>query len=181
MLKKIILALFVSLVVFAIYVANYTGYYNPVELSSREEGPLYLIYKEHRGAYHGIGESIAAVEKWARDNGIPCPRSYGEFLDDPAAVDQDRLRSRGGCVLSRESPVTPPEDFHVDQKPRRLYVVARFQGAPGISPFTVYPKALAYIEEQRLKSDGPVIEIYSVSGASVLTEYLFPIAPPPAP
>lgn len=181
MLKKIILSLFVCLVVFAFYVMNYTGYFNPVELSTREEGPLHLVYKEHRGAYHGIGTVIGEVEKWAQDNGIPCTRSYGEFLDDPAAVDQDRLRSRGGCVLNEASPVPLPEEFKSDNKPRRSYVVALFEGAPGISPFTVYPKALEYIAAQRLKSDGPVIEIYSVNGTSVVTEYLFPIAPPPAP
>jgi effector-binding domain-containing protein len=45
----------------------------------------------------------------------------------------------------------------------------------------VYPKAFEYIERERLKSDGPNIEIYSVSGQSVTTEYLFPVAPPPGP
>jgi AraC family transcriptional regulator len=181
MLKRALVVIVIALIGFAIYFVNYTGYFKKVEIETREYGELEFLYKEHRGAYHFIGTVIAEVEKWAHDNQQSCKRTYGEFLDDPAAVDQDRLRSRGGCVLERPLTAAPPEGFTVEKRPARRYVVARFSGSPGIGPFTVYPKAFEYIERERLKSDGPNIEIYSVSGQSVTTEYLFPVAPPPGP
>ncbi len=180
MIKKFILAAFITLIGFAIYLYLYLGANKEVTLTVAEQGPLVLLYADHAGAYHEIGKKIEYVEKWAREKSLPCRRTFGEYLDDPSAVDQDRLRSRGGCVLEQKIEEFP-EDMKLEERPRRRYVVARFEGSPAIGPFTVYPKAAEYIETMRLKSDGPAMEIYTIQGTAVTTEFLFPVAPPPAP
>lgn len=161
------------------YLYIYLGFSKPVEIAVEERGPLVLIYKIHTGAYHQIGPAIQDVEKWARENQISCPLTFGEFLDDPAAVDQDRLRSHAGCVLEKEAAVTLPEDFNQEVRPRRHYVVGRFSGSPSIGPFKVYPKIKEYLQTERLKSSSlAVIETYLIRDKNVTTEFLFPIEPP---
>lgn len=181
MIKKLILAAVLALIAFSIYLYNYLGAYKSVTFAVEEAGPMYLLSQTHTGAYHLIGAKISEVEKWAQDHGIPCRKTFGEYLDDPAGTDQDRLHSRGGCVLEQKPSVALPEGYEFEERAKRHYVVATYDGSPAIGPFTVYPKAKEYLETQRLKSDGPVMEIYTINGDSVVTRYHFPIAPPAGP
>lgn len=163
----------------AAYLYFYLGFTQPVEITVEERGPLVLVYRLHLGAYHQIAPAIIEVEKWARDNGVACPKTFGEFLDDPASVDQDRLRSHAGCVVEKEVAVTLPEGFNQEVRPKRHYVVGRFSGSPSIGPIKVYPKVKDYLQTQRLKSASlAVIETYLIRGENVTTEFLFPIEPP---
>ncbi len=177
MIKYIFLSLFVGLIFMAVYLWNYLGMDRSVQISKGQRGPFLMLYKKHMGAYHHIMPTISAVEKWATDNGASCSVTFGEFLDDPAAVDQDRLRSRGGCFL--RAPLAQdknlPEGFAFESREPRQFVIARFSGAPSVGPFKVYPEVEDYLETHRLKKDGAVIEVYHVNGSQVETEYLFPI------
>ncbi len=111
-------------------------------------------------------------------NNLSCARTFGEYLDNPEAIDQDRLRSRGGCVLSTAYQGKLPDGMHYEERPANRYVVGRFTGSPSIGPFKVYPKIFAYLDSQRLKSTGTNLEVYTVNGEEVSTEYLFPIGSP---
>lgn len=137
-----------------------------------------LISADHLGPYHKINSVIETVEAWASAHNLPCQRTFGLYLDDPRDKDEARLRSKGGCVLdgvqslSLSEPL--PEGFTMSKLEARQYVVARFEGAPSISPFKVYPKVADWMKEQGLQSQGPVYEIYSFIGQDKsLTEYLF--------
>lgn len=179
MIRWLVPTLFAAAAALFLYLYVYLGASRPVALARESVGPLVLLYKDHIGPYHQINSSIQEVERWAFDHGLPCSRSFGEFLDDPEAVDQDRLRAHAGCVLPAGAAVDPGTPFHFETRARRDYVVARFAGAPSIGPFKVYPKAEEYLQEHRLKRDGPVVEIYRVNGNAVETEYLFPLAVAP--
>ena len=117
---------------------------------------------------------IQEAEAWANSHNLRCPQTFGEYLDDPSLIDEDRLRSHGGCVLSATLTTVPP-DFQYQIRAERTYVVARFPGSPSIGPYKVYPKVQAFIAEQRLKPAAPVIEIYTISGDQMTTEYLFAV------
>lgn len=177
MFKKFFLALAITAVGFVFYMYSYLGFNRPVEIELGERQMLQLLAKNHMGAYHQIGPVISDVEQWANAHNIHCPQTFGEYLDDPAAMDQDRLRSRGGCVLTSPLPadLELPKGFAKGERPARKYVIARFQGSPSIGPMKVYPLAQKFIEDQRLKVSGAVIEIYTVNGKDVTTEFLFPI------
>ena len=156
-----------------VYLYLHLGLSRPVEITRGPVGPLLLLYKQHRGAYHHIGPVIREVELWALNKNIPCSKTFGEYLDDPDAVDQDRLRSRGGCVLTVLPNGMAPEGFEVSRIPQKEYVIAHFRGSPAAGPLTVYPAVKKYFSENRLVYPPTVIEIYSVNGPDVLTEYLF--------
>lgn len=178
MIKNLIIAVFAIALSLAVYLYVYLGFYKPVEIEIGTRGPLAMLYKDHLGAYHMIGPIITDVETWARENKIECAKTFGEYIDDPAAIDQDRLRSHGGCLIPGPlaSPPTAPMKFEL--RPEKTYVIARFSGSPSIGPFKVYPKAHKFIEEKRLRVSVPVIETYDVRGGNVTTEFLFEIESP---
>jgi hypothetical protein len=159
-----------------IYLYFYLGMTKPVVIDVGERGPFVMVYKEHLGAYHQINATIEAVENWAKDHDLRCELTFGEYLDDPSAVEQDRLRSRGGCIFALRPPVPLPAEFTLEERPAKKYVIGKFEGAPSAGPFKVYPKVREYIELQRLKQSGAVIETYLIRGEKVTTEFLFPLA-----
>jgi AraC family transcriptional regulator len=176
-MKALIGLVIVSILAFAATLAVRLGVFKDVRVTELEEGPFKQVYLLHSGPYHQIVPKIEKVEDWAEENGEPCEFSFGEFLDDPKEVDEDRLQSHGGCIVNKDwSQGQLPEGMQYREFSRRRYVVATFNGAPSIGPYKVYPKALAYLEEHGRKLAGPVMEIYHVvSDTAVETKYLFPI------
>lgn len=157
----------------------YLGAFKSVDITETERGPLKMIYKDHTGSYHKIVTAIEEVEKWAKENGVGCTESFGEYIDDANRVEEVRLRSRGGCLVT-EFPAPPlPAGFQTREVPLRKYVMAIFEGSPGIGPLKVYPKAETYMKDRQLIMDGAVIEIYVIhSEKAMTTTYLFPLATP---
>ncbi len=177
MIGKLLAALGVSVLSLVAYLYFYLGVFLPVQVVTGERGPFTLVYMNHTGAYHQIGPVIQEVEKWASENKLRCELTFGEYLDDPAAVDQDRLRSRGGCAFSEKPKLQTalPEGFHTEDRAKKNYAIGTFDGGPSVGPFKVYPKVREYIQTQRLKQAGPVIETYFIRGEKVTTEFLFPL------
>jgi DNA gyrase inhibitor GyrI len=171
--KWLVLLILSAGILLGTYLYFHLGLERPVEISRGSEGPLLLLYKDHRGPYHEIGPVIREVELWALNKNIPCSKTFGQYLDDPEAMEQDRLRSRGGCVLTVLPNGMAPEGFSVLKIPERPYVIAKFRGSPAAGPLTVYPAVKKYFAEQRLVYPPTVIEIYTVNGSDVETEFLF--------
>lgn len=180
MIRMTFITLLALLCAFGIYVAVYTGYFKPVTVSQGLAGPFRLLGKSHIGAYHKIVPVIEEVEAWAKSQGIDCRLSFGFYLDDPERVEQLRLKSRGGCVLTGETqvPNNLPEGMTIENLGTNEFVIAKFEGSPGIGPFKAYPAALEYFEENRLAFKGwNVLETYEVKGPKdVQTTYYFPIS-----
>lgn len=175
-MKSILLAVLIGVLALCAALAIRLGAFLPVALESREAGPFLFVYRNHLGPYHGIVPVIQAVESWAKSAKEPCTLSFGEYLDDPRQVDEDRLRSRGGCIVSRK-PEGLPEGFESRVQEKRTWLTASFRGAPSIGPFKVYPKAAEWIQDNGFRQEGPTIETYRVlSEKDVETTYYFPIA-----
>lgn len=177
-IKLLVAFVFVGAAGFAFYLANYLGAFKPVDISQESKEELYLLSLPHFGAYHKIVPVIETVESWAKSNHIDCSLSFGEYFDNPDKVEESRLTSRGGCLWTQRPklPNPLPEGFQLDILPARNYVVAKFEGSPGIGPMKVYPKVENYISETRLKNVGAPLEVYQVKSAKEMsTTYLFPV------
>ncbi len=186
MIKHTIFAIAIGMLIFALYLFQYTGAYKTVTVDVDQRGPYTVVYKDHIGAYHRTVASIEDVENWGRIEGIKCRLSFGEYYDDPSVVEEGRLRSRGGCIID---PLVPedvatferwkdklPDGIKADVIAPMKAVVAMFSGAPGIGPLKVYPKANDYIAENGLEKKGSVLEIYEIfSPKSMQTTYIWPI------
>ena len=161
------------------YFSWHLGAFKPVNLVEKQVGPLQLIYKSHVGPYHKIVSTLDEVEKWAKENHVPCAQTFGEFLDNPNTVEEGRLRANCGCVVSfdaQTSPLTLPENFSSKIIPMKNYLTVEFEGSPGIGPIRVYPKATDYFAAKNKVISGPVIEVYKVlSETAMITTYLFPM------
>lgn len=181
-MRKIILAVVVVILGFIGYMAYYLGYFLPVEISDETTGPFHLLAKAHTGAYHKIVPVIEEVEKWGKSHGFKCNLTFGHYIDDPTKVEEERLRSEGGCIVNEhEAPLDDlPEGFSLKELPAGLFVKAIFQGSPGIGPFKVYPMLTRHIEEKQYKESGwGVLEVYEVHGpTSMTTTYYFPVTAP---
>lgn len=186
-MKPIILSFFAAIVLFIAAELYFSGAFKPVEIEVQTKGPYAILFKDHIGAYDKIVSTIEEVETWAKQNNLPCTLTFGEYLDDPHAVEQERLRSRGGCItsdvdsknLATHSPLAGPlpSDFNRTVIEPKKYVVATFAGSPRIGPLKVYPKVNEYIAAHKLKQVGGTIEVYDIQpdNAAMTTTYLFPI------
>lgn len=192
-MKALLLMVVGIVVVFATGLALRLGAFKDVQVFQGEEGPTRQVYAPHTGPYHKIVSVITRVESWAKENGETCEFSFGEYLDDPKRVDEDRLQSLGGCIVEKDWSSAPlPEGLAYREIPRAHYVIARFDGAPSISPYKVYPKVFDYMAERGITPSGPITEVYRVAvdnsvdnsagtGAEAKyleTKYLFPAATP---
>lgn len=175
MLGKFLATVALAVIGLGVYLYFYLGFFLPVQVSTGERGPYFMVFKEHKGAYHQIGGAIRAVEDWAKEKNLRCELTFGEYMDDPAAVDQDRLRSRAGCLFPAKPSAEIPAEFGVFDLVKKSYAIGSFEGAPSIGPFKVYPKVQEFIQTQRLKQTGAVIETYQIRGEKVTTEFLFPL------
>jgi len=187
MLKHTVFAIGLGLLIFFLYLFQYTGAFKSVSVALDNRPALQILYKDYMGPYYKIVSTIEEVETFSKSKGLKCRLSFGEYFDNPDIVEEGRLRARGGCVMD---PLVPeeavqlekikselPKDFKIDTLPATRAVVALFTGAPGIGPLKVYPKAEKFIKEQNLTKKGSVIEIYEIfDQKSMQTTYLWPVA-----
>ena len=152
------------------------GSFKPVDIKIEDREPMTVIYKHHVGAYHKIVPVIEDVETFAKSIGQLCEISFGEYIDNPDTVAEDRLRSNGGCLVRMLQPKQMPDGFKYRIIPGHKFLIAQFDGAPSIGPMKVYPRAKEEIEKQGFVQTGPTFELYEVRpGDQVHTTYLFPI------
>ncbi len=176
-MKKAILTTLAVIIGFTVYMYFRLGMNKAVTLEVKEAGPFKVLFLKHTGPYFKISEKIEYVEKWAKANGVGCSKTFGQYIDDPKIIDEDRLQSLGGCIID-EIPkgVSPQEEMIVSELSKRKYLVGSFDGAPSVGPYTVYPKAFDWMAKNGSALDGAIVEIYTVvNEKEVLTEYLFPI------
>lgn len=174
MIRGFITGSLIAIVITVVYLILHLGFFKPVEIGEDTKGPFFVLFQQHRGAYYKISEVIMKLEQQARENRLDCAQTFGEFFDNPKEVDEDRLRSRGGCISHAPFPNTP-DGTETDRIPEQRYVIAHFSGSPAIGPWKVYPKVQAYIESHRLHTTAEAIEVYTPKDDSIETTYLFPL------
>ena len=186
MVKHTVFAICIGLIIFFLYLMQYTGAFKSVPVAVDERGPFTMIAVSHTGAYHKTVEKTQLVEQWAQKNNLKCRLSYGEYLDNPRLAEEGRLRSYGGCLID---PLVPeekltleklksklPPDFEIREFAKTQSVVALFTGSPGIGPMKVYPAAEEFIIDAGLKPTGTVFEIYEIfPDNKMTTTYIWPL------
>lgn len=174
-LRWVFFAIFVTVVGGAIFLAVRNGVFKPVAFTVEDRPAFRVIYVLNYGPYHKILPSLQRVETWVKSKGLPCDRTFGEFIDDPGLAEPERLRSHVGCLIDQDPPPLE-EDFALKQFPARRYLVGQFAGSPALGPFKVYSKMGGELARHSLSLDGSVIEIYQFTPRGDFeTQYLFPV------
>lgn len=176
MIKWLLLFFVSGLLVFALSLSYKLGVFKEVTVVGVEKPTFHMIYKSHFGPYHTINSVISDVEAWAKEHNFGCVTTFGEYLDDPNAVEeQERLRSLGGCLVPAP-PQQLPEEIKFKTVEQQSYLVLQFSGSPAIGPYKVYPAAEKWFQDNRHSMQGAVIETYKTIGKEdVLSTYYFPI------
>lgn len=172
-LRHIVSITFFTILSVLVYFSIYLGVFKPVLFDMGEFGPFHLVYKNHLGAYHKMGPVIESVEQWVKSKGQSCAQSFGEYIDDPQQVEQERLRSLGGCIVDKHFDQLP-SDFEQKTLEKQFFIRGQFEGSPAIGPYKVYLKAQKIMQEKGLEPNGSVFEIYKIlSPKEMKTTYLF--------
>lgn len=197
-MRYVIIAISATVLIFLGRLVFHVGYFKPVEMVEKQVGPYYLLFKDHVGPYHKITPLIEEIETWAKQQNIPCLQTFGRFNDDPDLVEEERLRSEAGCVLSDMAGSAAgltlpdaesnsvgveikqfPNGYKLEKLEARNYLVATFEGAPSIGPIKVYPMARDHALGLGKLIGNPIIEIYTIkAGNEMTTQYLFPLVRP---
>ena len=159
-----------------IYVIVHVGYFKKVEITTLPQSPVfYLVYKEHTGAYFKINETIQFVEKELNKVNINCRVSFGHYLDNPEVVEEERLKSHGGCTLQQPMSESKVKSFGLRYKEikDKKFVKANFSGSPALGPIKVYPEVKDYMSKNRMPFPDRVLEIYTQQGKEFKTEFFF--------
>lgn len=181
MVKHTIIAVFIGLLIFGLYLAQYVGMFKKVSVGLENRETFSVVAKKHVGAYHQIVPLIQEVEAWFKSNSLDCRLSFGEYFDNPNTVEEGRLNSIGGCVISakdltklEEWKSKLPEGYFIKDVPAQRFVVASFEGSPGVGPFKVYPKVQNFALANQILLQGPNFEIYEIFEKNKMnTTYLF--------
>src|SRR4051812_32217239 len=99
-MKRVIVTTIFLIIAGVIFMYMRLGMYKKVEFAVHDVGPYQTLFMQHIGPYYKIAEKIDTVESWAKSHNIACEKTFGEYLDDPKEVTEDRLQSHGGCLLS---------------------------------------------------------------------------------
>lgn len=172
-MRHIVSVTFFLIICLIAYLALHLGAFKPVSFEMGEYGPFYLVFKPHLGAYHKIVPVIEDVERWVKSQHQTCEQSFGEYIDNPKAVEQERLRSNGGCLVTGLIP-NLPSDYQQKEVPKQFFIRAQFEGSPAIGPYKVYMKAEELMSEKGLIPNGPVFEVYEIQNDQKMkTTYYF--------
>lgn len=179
MIRGMLLAFAVGVLGLATYLYFHLGVREPVLVQIIDKPDAVLIYKDHVGEYYKISNVIREVESWAQAHNLDCSQSFGEYFDDPAVVEPERLRSRGGCVVSATESIDSVDLTGVKSETwlGGRFIQAEFSGSPAIAPFKVYPRLQEFAEAQFLKAEFRCIEIYRFINGKMQTTYLRRILP----
>jgi len=164
------------------------GYFQKMDVHEVDMPQQLVIYRPNFGAYHKVMPVFTEVEAKAKELGIPCPRTFGLYLDNPEKTEEARLRSEIGCIVGQEiapealdkaiaiTKDSPNATILAGQIPAGKYLQILFDGSPAIGPQKIYPYAKGYFRDKGWGEYSQVYEIYLIGpGEHITTEYLFPI------
>jgi AraC family transcriptional regulator len=151
----------------------------------REQASVTLAAVDHTGPYMNIGRAFEAVFRWAgtRDLLTPATRTIGIYFDDPAAVDEDKLRSQA-CV-----DIAKPDGVSFDGGVSRIELKGgEFAVLTHVGPYAQLCFAYQWLYGEWLPNSGreagdaPVHEEYmndprDTPAAELVTEIWLPLKP----
>lgn len=166
-LKKLIIAIIVIIAAAVPLYLCYMGMFSEPVIVERETGPYTFAYEEFTGPYKDSGAVFDRVYNRLKNEGITTTLGLGIYLDDPAAVPQEKLRSRCGVVIDEKDKGKLPaikKIFKVIELERKTRVVAEFPIKNGMSymfgPMKCYPALVKYMESRGYKAGSEPFEVY---------------------
>lgn len=174
MLKKVTSVILLALISVAVFLYIKTGAYKGVDVELSSLPSYQIFYKEHTGPYHEILTSLKEVEDFFQELGTPCQKTFGLFLDDPAAVDHENLKSHVGCAFTKEH---SPQVFNLPEGILESFLSSQdsqcykgvFKGSPSLTAIKVYPRLQEKADKDKVKLKTEALEVYETTNGVTTT------------
>ena len=180
-MKKILIALGLALLALVIYL-GYSGLFISANIVEKDLGPYHLVYLKHKGDYKGIRKvQMDVYQAIVKSSKAKPTIGFGIYYDNPAKVAKEKLRSEGGCIVSKEEfnkikKAKPKIKLLFKKLESSKYAVSEF---PYKNNFSVlfgilksYPKLNEYQKNKGYKQTYS-IEMYDVPNKKLI--FAFPI------
>ena len=153
------------------------GFFTKLTFITEKLGPYKIVYVDHKGPYHKIGDKFTLVKSFLDTNKITYSESLGEYYDDPGKTKVEELKSIAGYVVDMKTKLPKlAEPYKTKIIAKNSYVTTVFKGSPAVGPIIVYPKAMKFIDESGNKISGPALELYTMEKNKIITKYLFQVS-----
>lgn len=174
---KLLIVLLLTLGIGFVFFYTRIGYYKEAHFHGIRKHSFHFIYKKHQGAYHKIASVISSVEKWAKENHIPCKRTFGIYWDHPESTKPESLRSWGGCLTKPSFKKRLPDKIFSGYLNKMDYLIASFEGSPSLTPMKTYPIFFNWLKknERAWKHEGFIIDEYQMTKNGWITHSYFPL------
>ncbi|MHB8354137.1 MAG: GyrI-like domain-containing protein [Burkholderiales bacterium] len=165
-----------ALIVFVLAIAGaggialFLGAFNQPVLHQIRTPEYRLIYLEHVGPYNEAKDVFKHVENALKKGEITPIAPATLFLDDPAKVAPDKLRSKVGYLIHDGNEV--PAGFAEETLASREIIQATFNGSPIIGSYKTYAAMKRWSADNHYQLILPSLEIYYADGH---VEYQLPI------
>ena len=100
---KIVLIIIAIIVLAIVLFLAVNGIFFKPRVSTKNMGPLKIVYKDHVGPYQETGKIQDDIYNYLLNE--QCLETYkgiGIYYDNPKKVSQDQLRSKAGCVIEEK-------------------------------------------------------------------------------
>jgi AraC family transcriptional regulator len=152
------------------------GVFDTVTMSAGEMGPYCLVYREHRGPYRGVKYAMFDVYKYLEKRSIVPRTGFAVFYDNPQKVMPADLKSIAGFITDTIlAGVAAPYAAGTFARTRAVTAVFPLRSfmSQMTGPVKVYPKLQRFLQENKLESAGPVMEIYDIAAKKIV--YIAPV------
>lgn len=172
---RIVLTFAASLLIIALLIAWYVGFFNEVKIEEKKEGGYKVVGMEFTGPYSKVGRLMTDVDKKLKDMGIESTRGFGIYYDDPKVIPSEKCRSFAGNILEEKyfdkAQELESSGFRVDSVPIKNAVVAEFPIKNSLSymigPMKVYPAFSEYLNKKGYKPDLSM-EVYDIPNKKII-------------
>ncbi len=175
-MRKLIYTIVVLIILFLL-VAGYMGCLSNYEVTEQEMGPYAVAYKEYVGPYTQVASTMDEVYQALLSEEITDQVGFGIYLDNPAIVDKDKLRSEVGSIINDadiQKLSTTTEDYMVKTLPKTKSIVAEFPYKNMLSFMLAPVKMYRVLEEYMIANeiewteDMPAMEIYDIENNKIV-------------
>jgi hypothetical protein len=154
----------------------HTGFFDSVDPIIEEAPSLSFVALRMTGPFHQLPQGFRQVQELMKSSNIPLisNQGIGVFFDDPAHVQESKLRWWVGWVVEKDYVIQKELSgglFYVEFGPTRSIVATfpfRNMFSPMFGPSRVYPAIQRFIDEQQSLKMGPAIEIYDSNQGKII-------------
>lgn len=165
-MKKFLIIIILLAIIF-VWWWWYLGGFSKLTVEEKEMGPYTVVYVDNVGDYKKVGPVMDNLYQWLKKAGITQTAGIWIYLDNPASVPVDQLRSQVWSVINPEDEIKITDlwlSYKTQTIEKKLRLVVAFPYKNMLSyfmgPIKVYPVLNKYISEKWYATWSAAIELY---------------------